>query len=46
MKASYAKGRTRTYWEGADTDEISLGTVEDALYLGRKKKGVFLLQSA
>lgn len=43
MIASYAKEQTRTCDEGMDSDEISLGTVEDELYFGRKEKGVFLL---
>jgi len=37
-------GRTRMYWEGINTDEISLGTMEDALYFGRKEERLFLLQ--
>lgn len=34
----------RSYMEGVDSDEISLGTVEDALYIGKKEEGLFLLQ--
>jgi len=37
-------GRRRMYWEGINTDEISLGTMEDALYFGRKEERLFLLQ--
>jgi len=44
IKASYMKEGWRTYCEGMDSDEISLGTVENGLYLRREKKGVFLLQ--
>ena len=44
MKGSYAKEGWRAYCEGMDSDEISLGTVENELYLGREKKRVFLLQ--
>jgi len=44
MKASPMKERTGTRDEGMNSDEMSLGTVEDELYFGREEKGVFFLQ--
>ncbi len=41
---SLIRKRTIMYLEGMDSDEVSLGTVEDELYLGGEEKGVFLLQ--
>ena len=43
MKGLYTKEGWRTYCEGMESDEISLGTMEDGLYLRGERKGVFLL---
>jgi hypothetical protein len=46
IKAFYGNGEWKGYCEGMACDEISLGSVEDGLYLGRGERRVFLLQES
>jgi hypothetical protein len=46
VKTFCSNGGWKTYHEGMACDETSLGSVEDELYLGRKKSRVFLLQES
>jgi hypothetical protein len=44
IKAFDRNKRRITYCEGMESNEISLGPVENGLYFRREKKRVFLLQ--
>ena len=44
IKAFYRNERWITYCEGMESNEISLGSVENELYFRREKKRMFLLQ--
>ena len=46
IKTFCTNGGWKRYCEGMACDETSLGSVEDGLYLGRKKSRVFLLQES